>query len=145
MIYILINGTRELAVMGSLHGSSFLCSRLNAYSGSLPVRNWQSIVLLFIWSTFARPDYAPRMQPLCLCGLSCFGARFYACKSGSSAWLPGNIGKLHFFSWRKLAVHGCSQETKVTLSLAAYVWSSLGPDLFGTSAQTKYIAAIGTG
>jgi hypothetical protein len=49
-------------------------------------------------------------------------------QSGSSDWLLGNEGSLHFLelgcSWRKPAARGCSQETKVVLSLAAYVWQT---------------------
>jgi hypothetical protein len=74
-----------------------------------------------------RPGYIREMQRLCLCGQTCFGARFCACKSGSSASLPGKARSVFLeldSSWRKPAAHGCSQETKVALCLAAYVWQT---------------------
>jgi hypothetical protein len=62
------------------------------------------------FATLARgPGYARGMQLLCLCALTCFGARFCACKSGSSAWLPRNEGKLRFFRARLLVAQiSCS-------------------------------------
>jgi hypothetical protein len=67
---------------------------------------------LFILGTFAtlawRPGFARGMQCLCLYGLNCFGARFCTCKSGSSTWLPGNEGRLHFFRARLLVAQTSS-------------------------------------
>jgi hypothetical protein len=43
-------------------------------------------------------------NPRVLCGLTRFRARLYACKGGSSAWLPRNEGRLRFSGARLLVV-----------------------------------------
>jgi hypothetical protein len=68
------------------------------------------------------------MQRMCLYGLTCFGARFCSCKmalqSGSQETKADSIFFELNCSWRKPVARGCSQETKVALNLAAYVWQT---------------------